>query len=99
MTESKTSSKTPDPRKLAADIRSACEFQKETQEKLLPFIATGWNTDGTNAFRDLACNHLSATYKNGQFELFFYGLVKTVSFDSAKEALEYVEEVEKHFGK
>ena len=99
MTESKTSSKTPDPRNLAADIRSACELQKETEEKLTPFIATGWNTDGTHAFRHIACNRLSATYKNGQFELFFFGLVKTVSFNSAKEALEYVEEVEKHLGK
>ena len=45
-----------------------------------------------------AGQRLSANYKNGQFELFFYGVGTTVSFNSAKEALEYVGEVEKQLG-
>ena len=40
-------------------------------------------------------NRLSADYKNGQFELFFFGAGKRISFNSAKDALEYVDAVEK----
>ena len=87
-----------DPKQLAASLRSACELQAERWEKLSPFRDAGWKTYGTDVYRELASNRLSADYKDGEFELFFYGAVEKVSFDSAKEALEYVDEVEKQLG-
>lgn len=100
MTDGKTSLGYPDPKELAADIRSACDLQEEQRVKLAPFVAAGWNHSGDSVvFRELACNRLSATYKNGRFELFFFGLVKTFPFGSAEEALKYINEVEKQLGK
>ena len=88
----------PDPKQLAASLSSASKLQDERWDKLLPFRDAGWKTYQTDVYRELAGNRLSVTYKNGQFELFFFGAVKTVFFNSAKEALEYVDEVEKQLG-
>ena len=88
-----------DPKELAANLRSASELQDERWKKLSPFRDAGWQGSQNDvSFRELAGFRLSADYKNGQFELFFYGVGKTVSFNSAKEALEYVDEVEKQLG-
>ena len=88
----------PDPKQLAASLRSASELQDERWEKLSPFRDAGWTTYQTDVYRKLAGQRLSANYKNGQFELFFFGVGKTASFNSAKEALEYVDEIEKQLG-
>ena len=87
-----------DPKELAASLRSASELQDERWRKLSPFRDEGWQTYQTDVYRELASQRLSANYKNGQFELFFYGVGTTVSFNSAKEALKYVDEVDKQLG-
>ena len=84
-----------DPKELAASLLSASELQDERWKKLSPFRDAGWKTYQTDVYRELAGNRLSADYKNAQFELFFFAAVKTVSFNSAKEALEYVDAVAK----
>ena len=93
-----TDSEKPDQKELAASLRSASELQDERWKKLSPFRDSGWKTYQTDIYRELAGNRLSADYKNGQFELFFFAVAKTVSFNSAKEALEYVDEFEKQLG-
>lgn len=98
MTERKTSLEKPDPKELAASLLSSSELQTERWEKLSPFRVAGWKTYRTDVFRELAFNRLDVTYKKGQFVLFFYGIGKSVSFDSAKEALKYVDEIETQLG-
>ena len=83
-----------DPKQLAERIYSARQLQDERWEKLAPFRDAGWQTYKTDVYRDLARNRLSADYRNGQFELFFFGVPTQVYFDTAEEALKYVDEVE-----
>ena len=89
----------PDPKQLAASLRAVDELNAERREKLSAFRDAGWSTNSTHfVFRELAGQSLSANYKNGQFEMFFFGAEKMVYFNSAKEALEYVDAVEKQLG-
>ena len=85
----------PDPKQLAENLRSSCERQDERWKKLSPFRDAGWKTYQADVYRELAGNRLSVDYKNGKFNLFFFGIGKQISFRSANEALEYVDEVEK----
>ena len=92
-------SEKPDPKELAASLQAASELDDERQEKLSPFKDAGWTTNKKDvAFRQLGGYRLSANYNDGQFQLFFFGVAKTILFNSAKEALEYVGEVEKQLG-
>ena len=84
-----------DPKELAESLRSASEIHDERWKKLSPFRDAGWKTYQTDVYKELAGNRLSADYKNGQVELFFFGVGKRISFNSAKDALEYVDAVEK----
>ena len=86
------------PKELAESLRSASELQDERWKKLSPFRDAGWKTYQTDVYRELAGNRLSADYKKGQFELFFFGVGQRISFNSAKNALEYVDAVEKELG-
>ena len=63
-----------DPKELAASLRSASELQDERWKKLSPFRDAGWQGSRNDvSFRELGGFRLSADYKNGQFELFFFG--------------------------
>ena len=84
-----------DPKLLAKKIHSARQIQNERWEKLAPFRDAGWQTYKTDVFREFARNRLSADYRHGRFELFFFGVPTQVYFDTAEEALKYVEEVER----
>ena len=83
-----------DPKELAEAIRKECEIKEEYKQKLTPFVEAGWNWNGVNAYKPLACDNVFASYDEGQFKLQF-PRQPSESFDSADDALKYVAEVEK----
>lgn len=84
-----------DPKQLAKEIHHALDLQRERWRELTPFREAGWETYKTDVFRELAGNRIGADFRNGQFELFFFGVPTQLYFDSAEEALAYVEAVER----
>ena len=83
-----------DPKQLAEKLQSASRERDDRWEQLTPFREAGWRTYQTDVFRLIAGSRVSVDYRNGQFELFFFGAVQRVYFDSAEEALKYIDAVE-----
>ena len=89
----------PNPKQLAESIRSDCKGPDDRWERLSPFRAARWSSNrrAASVWKVLACKTIDVDYKNGQFELKLWTGKKAL-FISAKDALEYVDEIEKQIG-
>ena len=87
----------PDPKEVASSIRNACASVEESHKNLAPFAEAGWQIAPPVAIKSLPCGHVIVNYRQGQFIMGFQlpgGGPGPLYFDSAEEAIKYVNKVE-----
>ena len=89
----------PDPKEVASSIRNACANVEESHKNLAPFAEAGWQIGPSPAgTKSLSGGYVIVNYQQGQFIMAFQlpvgGGPGPLYFDSAEEAIKYVNEIE-----